>query len=124
MGTGAADLSKLNFHTGINYLKRSEFCGTANINTAVSGTLTIDHNLGYIPFYQVGAELDEAGTIWVGGKVSTYTDQGLLSGLGIPPTHIEIDSWITTTQLTIRLSNTASQVVPVYWFIYLDYSNA
>lgn len=124
MGTGAADLSKLNFHTGINYLKRSEFCGTSSINTALTTTLTIDHNLGYIPFFQVGAELNEAGTIWAGGKISELTDQGLLSGLGAPPTYIEIRSWSTTTQLTIKLSNTASQVVPVYWWIYLDYSNA
>lgn len=124
MSTGAADLSKLNFHSGINYLKRSEFCGTTTLNTASDTEHTVDHNLGYIPFYQVYAELDEAGTIWTGGKVSELTDQGFLSGLGAPPTYIEIDSWITDSTLTIQLSNTASQSVPIYWLIYLDYSDA
>lgn len=124
MDTGNADISKVHFHSGANYLKRSEFCGNTTLNTATTTTHTVTHNLGYIPFYQVYAELDEAGTIWTGGKVSELSEQGFLSGLGAPPTYIEIDSWITTTQLTIRLSNTASQQVPIYWLIYLDYGNA
>lgn len=124
MSTGAADLSKLHFHTGINYLKRSEFCGTTDLNTASATSYSVTHNLGYVPFFQVYAELDEADTIWAGGKVSTYTDQTFLSGLGTPPTYIEIRGWSTTTTLTINLTNTSGQTVPIYWLIYLDYSDA
>lgn len=116
------DITRLGFDSSLNYMKRDTSSDTAIIDTAVSTTLPIAHNLGYVPQYEVAAELDEADTIWVGGKVSELTDQGFLSGLGSPPTYIEIDSWCTTTTLTISLSNTAGQKIPVRYIIYLDYA--
>lgn len=116
------DITQLGFDSDLNYLKRDVSSGSATINTATSTTLTVAHNLGYVPQYEVAAELDEADTIWVGGKVSALTDQGFLSGLGAPPTYVELDSWITSTTLTISLSNTASQQIPVRYIIYLDYA--
>jgi hypothetical protein len=127
-----ADLSKLSFITSENYLKRSEFCGQTTVTLGAYGsvqTTTIDHNLGYVPLFDVYCELDTAGEIVAGGeKVNTYTEQAFLSGLAVDPPYPTLRAWATTTQLIIRLENytspTASGTRELYWLIYLDYSNA
>lgn len=122
------DLSKLAFYSDVNYLKRSEFCGHTTVTLpAYGGTVehSIDHNLGYVPFYQVYSEIDTAGVIWAGGKVSENTDQAFLSGSAADTTYPEIRSWITDTTLTIQLINftspTATGTRELYWLIYKDY---
>jgi hypothetical protein len=127
-----ADLSKLDFITSENYLKRSEFCGSTDLTLGAYGsavTHTVDHNLGYVPLFDVYAELDTAGEIVAGGeKVNSLTEQAFLSGLGADPPYPQMRSWATTTQLVIRLENftspTASGTRKVYWLIYQDYNNA
>jgi len=127
-----SDLSKLNFTTAENYLKRSEFCGSALLTLGGYGTAstqTVDHNLGYVPLFDVYAELDTADEIIAGGeKVNSLTEQRALSGLSADPAYPFMRAWATTTQLTIRLENytspTASGTRRVYWIIYQDYNNA
>lgn len=125
-----ADLTKLHFLSSENYLKRSTFCGSTVLGLPAGGssvTYTITHNLGYIPFFEVYGELDTAGTIWAGGKVSENTDQNMLSGSGVSETYPQLDAWSDTTALTIRLTNDTSPVATgnrtVYWVIYKDYGN-
>lgn len=126
------DLTKVNFTTSENYLKRSALCGTALLTLPGYGgnvSTTINHNLGYVPLFNVGVEFDTADEIIVGGeKVNTITDQGFLSGLGADPPYPDLSAWATTTQLVVRLDNftspTATGTRRVYFYIYLDYSNA
>ena len=126
-----ADLSKLNFTTAEHYLKRSEFCGHEPLTLGAYGTTvtkTVDHNLGYIPLFDVSCEFDAAGEIIAGGeKVNAYTEQEFLSGLSTDPPYPFLRAWATTTQLIIKLENytspTATGTREVYWLIYLDYSN-
>lgn len=123
------DPTKLNFFSGANYMKRSEFVGSIDLTLpAYGGSVTappIEHNLRYIPQYTVQGELDEVDTIWNGGKVSQYTDQLFLSGLSVDETYPQLKSWMTTTTLTISLENftspTATGTRKIYWVIYLDY---
>lgn len=126
----AVDKPKINFSSDINYLKRSSFCGNATLTLpAVGGSVstTVTHSLGYVPMFEVVAEIDDANTIWTGGKVSTLTDQAFLSGLGTDPTYVDLRCWSTTTTLTITLLNntspTATGTRKVYWIIYEDYGN-
>ena len=124
------DLTKVNFYSGVNYMKRSTYIGSTTLTLPAYGgsvTYTITHNLGYIPQYTVQAEIDESGTVWNGGKVSEYTDQFLLSGLAVDETYPQLMSWTTTTTLTIRIENFTSPVATgtrtVYWVIYEDYGD-
>lgn len=123
-----ADLNKLSFISSENYMKRSEFCGSATLTLPSYGNTvsqTITHNLGFIPFYTVCAQIDTTDAIWTDGKVSALTDQAYLSGLGADPTYPQLDSWITTTQLVIQFTNLTDPVATgdrtVYWLIYKDY---
>lgn len=125
-----ADLTKLHFLSSENYLKSSTFCGSTTLTLSAGGssvTYTITHNLGYIPFFEVYGELDSAGTIWSGGKVSANTDQNMLSGSGVSETYPQLDAWSDTISLTITLTNNTSPVATgdrvVYWIIYKDYGN-
>lgn len=121
------DLSKLNFYSGANYLKRSSLSDTASLTLPAFGssvTTTVDHNLNYIPFFDVFADIDGDGIIWSGGdKVTKYTE----SSLGTNPESPRLSVWTTTTTLTITLTNntspTATGTRSVYWIIYLDYGD-
>lgn len=117
-----ADLSKLSFFSGVNYLKRDDSL-TGDGSTTFTGVpgevagITIDHNLGYIPFVSVGAELSEPGILWSNNttpllRVSTDDTVRFLY-------------WTTPTQLIIRHINSIDNPVTgirwVNWVIYLDY---
>lgn len=127
-----ADLSKLSFITSENYLKRSEFCGQTTLTLGGYGTVnttTINHNLGYVPLFDVYCEFDTDAAIVAGGeKVNSLTGQAELSGLASDPPYPYLRAWATTTQLVIRLENytspTATGTRELYWLIYLDYNNA
>lgn len=128
----SADLTKLDFITSENYLKRSSFCGHQTVTLGAYGsnnTVTIDHNLGYVPLFDAYCEFDTDGAIVAGGeKVNAYTEAALLSGLAVDPPYPFLRAWATTTQLVLRLENytspTATGTRELYWLIYLDYSNA
>lgn len=60
------DLTKLQFYSGNNYLKRSEFFGQMNaVSTGFSPNQTsITHGLGYVPQFIVGADYQNNGIWW------------------------------------------------------------
>lgn len=124
-----ADLTKLGFISSLNYMKRSEFVGNTDLTLPVAGdivTHTVTHDLGYVPFFIVGAEQVDNTTIWSGNYVNAYT---LTSGSpGDLP--VQLNYWSTDTALTIELTNgigtgdQEGEIRTVYWVIYLDYQNA
>lgn len=117
------DFSKLSFLSTNNYLKRSPFCGTQQITVAAGGysEVNVDHDLGYIPFYEAFADIDNDGTIWNGGKVHP----GTLSASAGPKTSPGIMHNIDTTDFRIGLFNDVTtgvtHTIQAYWLIYLDY---
>lgn len=108
------DLDKLNYYSGVNYMKRSDKSGQSTINTA---DVVIDHNLGYVPQFVVYAELDSNGFIWYGGEKVFEGTESTAGGSSSPPI---VDSWITETQLTMH-PNFFTTARNLYWLIYLDY---
>lgn len=62
----AVDLTKLQFYSGNNYLKRSSFFGQMNaVSTGYDPNQTsITHNLGYIPQFIVAADYQNNGIWW------------------------------------------------------------
>lgn len=120
------DLTKLAFDSEVNYMKRSEFCGSViiqPISLGASATHTITHNLGYIPFYQVAVDMDDDGTIWT-DKISEYTGTSLT---GYDDAFPKLEHWITSTELTITLTEdsvaASTSEHTLYWLIYLDYGD-
>jgi hypothetical protein len=122
------DITKIAFDSRLNYLKKgSDTSGTTSITLGGSGattTHTVTHNLGYIPFFIVGAELPSTGTIWSNNYVHEFTQSS-----GTPPnTPVQLDFWCTSTTLTIEIRNGTgtgqqSGSRQIYWNIYLDYEN-
>ncbi len=119
------DENKLNFWTGANYLKRDESCDSEDIALTAFGTSTkpIDHNLGYIPFIEVHAELDGDGFVWAGDKIDQYTETSLT---GYSQPNPKLTYWTTINTLTVNLLNdTASTATrTIYWLIYKDYRDS
>lgn len=118
------DLTKLAFYSLMNYMKRSEFVGSASLTLGGAGavsTHTVNHNLGYVPFFIVGANLNNTTTIWSGTRVHYATQSSAFADQDI-----ELEYWCTTTDLTIRIRNGDGSFAQagsrtVYWVIYLDY---
>jgi len=121
------DLSKVNFLSSLNYLKReSSLVGNSTLTLGGAGTTVtydVTHNLGYVPFYTIGAEVSQDGILWSNEVVDQYTQTTLT---GISNDYPTLMSWCTTTTLTIALYNNTSPVqsgaIPIYWSIYLDYT--
>lgn len=117
------DLSKLSFLSTNNYLKRSPFCGTAPVTAApfAVADVLIVHNINYVPFYEVFAEVDNDGIIWNGGKVH----EGTLSVSAGPKDSPGIVHRVNTTELRAGVLNDTtdglSKTCQMYWLIYLDY---
>lgn len=119
------NLDKLNYYSRVNYMKRSDKSGHAPINIgAVNnvGTLTVDHNIGYVPQYEFYADLDNDGTYWYGGeKVHEGTES--TSGGGTAPSP-DVNAFVTDSQITFKSRNGTSGSIgnrEVYWLLYLDY---
>lgn len=125
----AVDLTKLAFYSEENYLKRSDFVGSQDLTLGGAGavtTHTVTHNLGYIPFFIVGANINSDTAIWSNNRVWEYT---LSSNSATGNDPVQLQYWCTTTTLTIRIVNglgtgTQAGTRTVCWAIYLDYSNA
>lgn len=117
------DLTKLQFYSGNNYLKRSQYSGDMTASIANSYTVnetSTTHNLGYIPQYIIAANYHNNGIWWVTEYVGANHGPGG-SGDGA----ITISPQIDTSRLYLRSSSdftgsisTAS--VPVKYVIYLD----
>lgn len=123
----SVDETKLMFWSGANYLKRSEFSSSASLALGGLGTYattTITHNLGYIPFFSVYADLTNDGTIWSNDIVNVFTESSIS---GVTTTYPTLIYYCTTTTLTIKILNNTSPLATgsrtVYWTIYLDYGS-
>lgn len=121
------DQSKLSFWSGANYMKRDSSTDSATMTLGASGattSLVISHSLGFIPFFDVSAEVDTTDTLWAGEKVNIYTDTSLS---GVSPVDPQLLFWCDTTKLTIQLINNTSPTATgtrlVEWVIYKDYGN-
>lgn len=111
------DLDKLNFYTGVNYMKRSDKSGYSTINSA---NVVVPHNLRYIPQFVYYADLDGDGILWYGGE-RVWSGTESTSGGGTPPPIV--DAWITETELTMDpFFFTGTRAI--HWLIYLDYGTA
>lgn len=113
----------LHFDSRLNYMKRG-FSGSQTLNFTGANFEELEHkvqhNLGYIPQYIVGSNIDSTSVIW-----STDIVPLLVSGA---PVDVEprIKTFINETELTIRLINGIGSGLQngqrnVYWAIYLDY---
>jgi hypothetical protein len=119
------DLSKVAFDSRLNYLKKdTDISGSTNISLGGSGantTHTVTHNLGYIPFITVGANLNNTTDIWSNNRVNELTDS---SGGGDQP--VRLAYWYNDTELEIQITNGTgalqqSGLRTIYWNIYRDY---
>lgn len=125
----SVDLTKLNFYSLANYMKRdAELCGSKTITLGSSGgtnTITITHNYGYIPFYEVYCNFTGGTVLWAGELINQYTETSISGGSYVYPPYL--DSWVTTTTLTINLYDgtdpTQTGDRTVYYLIYKDYGN-
>lgn len=106
-----ADLSKLSLYSAHNYMKNDESL-SGDSGSATTST-TVNHNLGYIPFYEVFAEDD--GIIWAGEKINQYTG----TSTGNIPNDITMNNWVTDNQLVLNVITGGSKII--YWNIYKDY---
>ena len=122
------DITKIAFYSDANYMKRiSAFTSSATVTLGAHGavnTQTVSHVLGYIPYFEVFAEVDGDGVIWAGEKIDQYTESSLG---GVEPASPILDYWSSTTALTIRLDNTTTPTATgtrtLYWVVYIDYGN-
>lgn len=121
----AVDSTKLIFFSGANYMKRSNFSSNTSITLGAYGAVSsfvITHNLGYIPFYQAVCDIDNNGTLWTPYELDQYID----TSAGVDPAVPDFTSWVTTTTLTLNLTNLTSPVATgsrtIYWIIYKDYN--
>lgn len=124
MAAEEPDLSKLAFYTGENYMKREDRAVRyVDIEVPAFGEASADivHGLNRIPEYEVGGNLDLGDDIWSG--TLPYVGQ-TTSGGGAVPFGAILDSWITTTTLTIHLSHASVsvQTYRIYYEIYRDYA--
>lgn len=125
----ATDLTKISFDSRLNYLKRSEFVGSQDVTLGGAGatnTVTVTHNLGYIPFFTVASEMASSTIVWSNEEVHLYTGKDFGAATDVP---MFLNYWIDDTELTINLVNgegteTESGTRTIHWAIYLDYSGA
>ncbi len=123
----AVDISTLNFYSGLNYMKRSEFTGSTEVTLpAADATVsyTVTHNLGYVPFIIAGATLSDTSIIWSNNRVNYLTETSLS---GPSNQEIKFYYWATTTTLVMSIRNgtgtgALSGTRTLYWAIYEDYA--
>ena len=108
------DLDKLNFFTGVNYMKRSEKSGDDLINAA---QIVVNHDLEYVPQYAYYVDIDGDGFLWYGGERVFEGTESTAGGWTYPPI---VDAWALENTLTFQPYNFTTNRA-IYWLIYLDY---
>ena len=107
------DLDKLNFYTGVNYMKRSDKSGQTSVNAS---DVDVTHGLGYVPQFVYYVDLDNDGFLWYGGeRVHAYTESTAAG-----PSAPFVDAWIDTADLTLNPNNLGGSRTAKF-LIYLDY---
>lgn len=130
-----ADLSKLQFYSKANYLKKdSELSGELTVN--MSGTsgetkpYSIAHNLGYIPFCTVMCQQTDASTEWMNNIWPDSNAIGQPRPVDFSDT-VDFRWYVDESNLYIILSQKDDQVINTYatgprtvrWNIYRDYGD-
>lgn len=121
---------KIGFDSRLNYMKRGlesdGLVGSIPLTLPADDetvSYSVNHNLGYIPFFIVGANTQNTSTIWSNNPVWPYTSS-VSVGSDRP-----VQMWhrCNTNRLEINLVNgngsgEESGDRTVWWAIYLDYS--
>ena len=116
------DASKLNFDTDFNYPKIAFSGSQTDAIPTYLGSLTditIDHNLGYIPFVRVWFDPDVGRRFIAGNSLYQDIDGDLTDwSNGVATGNI----YLTTTQLVIGYANLSGSTkdVTTYYRIYYD----
>lgn len=117
------DLSKVSMTSDLNYMKESH-SGTSTFSlSAPPNTRTIftfNHNLGYKPVYALTFAFN---SIWNGVYWSENPFEANVQGSGSRRLPM-IESWVTNTQLVVRLipgTEYTSGSGRIYYKIYHDY---
>lgn len=119
------DVSKLQFFSQLNYMKRSKFVNSSNVTLPSAGnsvSVDINHLLNYIPFFIAGVEVDNDGIVWSNNKVHAFTESSQASS----DTPVYFEYWSTANVMTIDIINgigsgAQSGLRRVYWGVYVDY---
>lgn len=114
-----ADLSKLNFLSSENYMKRHPSTDHRNVTAGAGATTTFPvlHGQTFIPQFEVSGEVDGDGIIWARNKLYVGMEGATA------PSSPEITAWVDEQNLTISLYNptVASVTRTIYYVIYKDY---
>lgn len=103
------DLDKLNFYSGVNYMKRL----ISDSQSVESSRIDYNHGLGYVPQFVYYADLFNDGMLWYGGEGTESTSGGSVA-------NPEIVAWARENTLSFYPYNyTGSRTV--YFVIYRDY---
>lgn len=121
------DLSKLQYYSELNYMKRSDTFGqdTLAYSTYYPGAnLTESHGLGYVPFFLAGVDLFGDGVIWSNQYVHPFT-QTSNSGFANEPPQFYV--WANETNIIINMrdglgTGDQSGSRNIYYGVYLDYA--
>lgn len=114
-----------------NTMKRDPSSGVVNIAAPttvayvlnyVSPTVSISHNLGYVPAFRVSMEPFKDGVIWppLSGRVDGNAQNPTNTSIQGPT----VIAWVDSTNLYLQLfasSNTFTGTYPVYFVIYRDF---
>ena len=117
------DLTKLQFYSGNNYLKRSDSVGQMNAvvnNTSSVNATSITHGLGYIPQFIVAIDYQNNGIWWANEYCSAWRNPG-----GANDGSIVVHPMIDTNKLyLISAADTGGTMAPatrpVKYVVYLD----
>lgn len=108
------DLDKLNFYSGVNYMKR-----LVSDSTSVGTTKkVINHDLGYPPQFVWYADLFGDNMLWYGGECVSEGTESTAGGASLNP---DINAWVRDNTLTLYPSNYTSGSKTAYYVIYRDY---
>lgn len=117
----AVDRTKLSFYSGNNYMKRSEFFGVVSqpVPPGLSfNTTTINHGLGYVPFFTYAVDFNNDGILW--------TTDYVVSGHYTDPGPALFRCYVDENNLYVRSGqnsdSTGSGPRNVYYGIYLDFN--
>lgn len=114
------DLTKISLYSDTNYMKQA-FSGEATFNLPnnnIGTVFTFNHNLGYRPAYSLSFTVNDNTVEWSGNMV----EQNVMSASDdrLP----RFVSWVTNTQLVVRVSNygnPSSGARRLSYKIYYDY---
>ncbi len=114
----AVDLTKLQFYSGNNYLKRSDCWGQTNASvtsTTVPTEVSVNHNLGYIPQFVVAINYNNDGVWWSNEYCGSIRYPG-----GQNPDVMNINPTIDTQKLYLNSIHSSTGTRQVKYGVYID----